>query len=169
LTKKHGIKLISFSSDLVFDGSKTTAYVEDDVINPLNVYGRSKAEAEKAVLENNSSALIIRTSAFFGPWDEFNFVHYVRKSLSQYERVHVANDVVISPTYVPHLVNATLDLLMDDECGIWHLANNGELTWADLAYEVAGRFRLKEAFKNLFLAHHTKCFWYWMAQPGKMH
>lgn len=146
VSKRHSIKLISFSSDLVFDGAKTTAYIEDDITNPLNVYGKSKAEAEKAVLENNPSALVIRTSAFFGPWDEYNFVHYVRKSLSQYERVHVANDVVISPTYIPHLVNATLDLLMDDESGIWHLASNGEITWADLAYEVAGRFRLNRQY-----------------------
>ncbi|HZH67462.1 MAG TPA: NAD(P)-dependent oxidoreductase, partial [Flavisolibacter sp.] len=145
-SKKYGIKLISFSSDLVFDGTKGSPYVEDDVVNPLNVYGKSKADAEKIIMHHNPAALIIRTSAFFGPWDEYNFVHYVRKSLSQYERVHVANDVVISPTYVPHLVNATLDLLMDDEAGIWHLANSGELTWADLAYEVAGRFRLNRQY-----------------------
>lgn len=144
--KKNSIKLISFSSDLVFDGSKESAYVEDDTVNPLNVYGKSKAEAEKIVLQNNPSALVIRTSAFFGPWDEYNFVHYVRKSLSQYERVYVAKDVIISPTYVPHLVNATLDLLMDDESGIWHLTNNGEISWADLAYEVAGRFRLNRQY-----------------------
>ncbi|MDQ6608611.1 MAG: sugar nucleotide-binding protein, partial [Bacteroidota bacterium] len=107
---KHGIKFITFSSDLVFDGAKKIAYVEEDPTNPLNIYGRTKAEAEKIVLQNNTSSLIIRTSAFFGPWDEYNFVHYVRKSLSQYERVYVANDVIISPTYVPHLVNAALDL-----------------------------------------------------------
>lgn len=142
----HGIKLITFSTDLVFDGAKASAYTEDDAINPLNIYGRTKAEGEELVLQNNFNALVIRTSAFFGPWDEYNFVHYVRKSLSQYENIYVAKDVVISPTYVPHLINATLDLLMDDESGIWHLANHGEITWADLAYEVAGRFQLNRQY-----------------------
>ena len=146
--QKHGIKLISFSTDLVFDGSKQSAYTETDKINPLNVYGRSKAEAERLVLEKNPSALVIRTSAFFGPWDEYNFVHYVRRNLLQYERVHVANDVTISPTYVPHLVNAALDLIMDDEAGIWHLCNKGEITWAELAFEVADRFKLNRQYIN---------------------
>ena len=90
----------------------------------------------------SKDALIIRTSAFFGPWDEYNFVHYVRKALSQYEPVSVPGDIFISPTYVPHLVNVTLDLLIDEEQGIWHLSNKGELSWSDLAHEVAGRFNL---------------------------
>ncbi len=144
--EKYGIKLICFSSDLVFDGGQSSAYVETDAVNPLNIYGQTKAEAERIVLQNDPTALMVRTGAFFGPWDEYNFVHYVRKSLSQYEQVHVATDVVISPTYVPHLVNAVLDLLMDDESGIWHLANNGEISWADLAYEVAGRFGLNRQY-----------------------
>lgn len=142
ITARHGVRFISFSSDLVFDGAKQIAYVEEDITNPLNVYGKTKAAAEEIVLRNNPAALVIRTSAFFGPWDEYNFVHYVRRSLSQYERIDVANDMIVSPTYVPHLVNATLDLLMDSESGIWHLANKGEITWADLAGEVARSYRL---------------------------
>jgi dTDP-4-dehydrorhamnose reductase len=146
--KRHGIKLISFSSDLVFDGTKGSAYVEDDEVAPLNVYGQAKAEAERLILAEAPSSLIIRTSAFFGPWDEYNFVHYVRRCLLNEETISVAKDMVISPTYVPDLVNATLDLLIDDEKGIWHLANNGELTWADLANEVADRFGLNRKFIN---------------------
>ncbi len=143
---KHGIKLLTFSSDLVFDGLKQSAYLEDDRISPLNIYGKSKAEAEDVVLTINPSSLVIRTSAFFSPWDEYNFVHDVRRNLSHYEQMAVAKDAVISPTYVPDLVNATLDLLVDDESGIWHLANKGELTWADLANEVADRFSLNRKY-----------------------
>lgn len=83
---------------------------------------------------------------FFGPWDEYNFVHYVRRSLLQSEIIAVAKDLTISPTYVPDLVNASLDLLIDNEQGIWHLANEGEITWADLAYEIADRFDLNRTF-----------------------
>ena len=143
---KYGIRLVTFSSDLVFDGKKGSAYTEDDKPAPLNTYGRSKAWAEEAVLAAHPNALVIRTSAFFGPWDEYNFANSVRRSLLNEETIYVAKDAVISPTYLPDLVHATLDLLVDEEKGIWHLANNGELSWADFANEVADRFDLKRKF-----------------------
>ncbi|RYF84960.1 MAG: NAD-dependent epimerase/dehydratase family protein, partial [Chitinophagaceae bacterium] len=145
-TAQHKIKYITFSSDLVFDGSKKAPYVEDDETSPLNIYGRTKAQAEQAVLKVNPDALVIRTSAFFGPWDEYNFAHYVRKSLLNEETISVVKDVTISPTYVPDLVHVSLDLLVDDEKGIWHLANHGELTWADFACEIADRFGLNRKY-----------------------
>lgn len=131
------IPLVTFSSDLIFDGQKSEAYIERDQGSPLNVYGLSKARAETEVLKQYSDALIIRTSAFFGPWDEFNFVHAVLRSLARGNPFIAADDVTISPTYVPHLVNATLDLLIDGEHGIWHLANEGAATWAEFAALVA--------------------------------
>jgi dTDP-4-dehydrorhamnose reductase len=131
------IALLTFSSDLVFDGAKQSPYVEGDSVSPLNVYGRSKAEAERRVLEVLPEALVIRTSAFFGPWDKYNFVTAALNSLSEERVFSAADDALISPTYVPDLVHASLDLLIDGERGIWHLANGGELTWAELARRVA--------------------------------
>ena len=143
---KRGIQLVTFSSDLVFDGAKNAPYVEADVVNPLNAYGQSKAQSEKQVLQTDPQAMIIRSSAFFGPWDQYNFMHHVIQSLSNAQPVTVANDVLISPTYVPDLVHATLDLLVDRESGIWHLANEGATTWADWAYITADRAGLDEAY-----------------------
>ena len=137
LARKHDFKLLTFSSDLVFDGVKNAAYTEKDPVSPLNVYGRSKALAEKLLSEIDTSALIIRTSAFFGPWDNYNFVTNALSALQDKSPFPAAKDLFISPTYVPDLVNASLDLLLDDECGIWHLANSGETTWARLAVQVA--------------------------------
>jgi dTDP-4-dehydrorhamnose reductase len=131
------IKLVTFSSDLVFDGKKQTAYVETDETSPLNVYGHSKAEAEREVLSRLPDALVIRTSAFFGPWDEYNFVTMALRTLASGHRFRAANDAFVSPTYVPDLVHATLDLLVDNERGIWHLANAGAVTWADFARSAA--------------------------------
>jgi dTDP-4-dehydrorhamnose reductase len=131
------LPLVTFSSDLVFDGRKDAAYVESDAVSPLNVYGASKAEAEKRVLAEFREALVIRTSAFFGPWDRYNFVHAVLDDLSNARRVFAADDLSISPTYVPDLVKATLDLLIDGESGIWHLANAGVVSWAEFARLVA--------------------------------
>ena len=138
-SKKYGIQLMTFSSDLVFDGTKQSPYVEGDKINPLNIYGRSKAEAELAVLNTNPDSLVIRTSSFFGPWDEYNFVSNVINTLSFNNTFIAAEDVFISPTYVPDLVNTSLDLLIDGEKGIWHLTNKGKITWADLARKVSDR------------------------------
>jgi dTDP-4-dehydrorhamnose reductase len=142
----HGVRLVTFSSDLVFDGEKGSAYTEEDKPNPLNIYGLSKMKAEEAVLMANPDALVIRTAAFFGPWDEYNFAHTIRRNLLNEENIPVAKDAVVSPTYLPDLVHATLDLLVDEEKGIWHLANNGELNWADFANEVADRLGLNRRY-----------------------
>ena len=141
LTAEKGIQLLSFSSDLVFNGEENVPYLEHVEPKPLNEYGRSKAEAEKRILSRNPDALVVRTSSFFGPWDEHNFITGVLRSLRMGESVEVASDLVVSPTYVPDLVNASLDLLVDGERGIVHLTNRGALTWAELAaraVELAG-------------------------------
>ena len=133
------IAFVTFSSDLVFDGKKETPYIEGDATSPLNVYGVSKADAESAVLDLLPSALVVRTSSFFGPWDQFNFIYAVLAALAEGHRFQAASDLEITPTYVPDLVNVTLDLLFDGEKGIWHLANSGPLSWADFARLVAQR------------------------------
>ncbi|MDQ1524272.1 MAG: dTDP-4-dehydrorhamnose reductase [Pyrinomonadaceae bacterium] len=136
---RRGAALLTFSSDLVFDGRKGSPYVESDAVSPLNVYGRSKAEAERRVAELLPSALVVRTSAFFGPWDEYNFITNALRTLAEGRKFVAADDVQVSPTYVPDLVNASLDLLMDGERGVWHLANEGALDWAELARTAARR------------------------------
>ncbi|HLL73919.1 MAG TPA: family 1 glycosylhydrolase [Pyrinomonadaceae bacterium] len=127
------VALLTFSSDLVFDGAKGGPYVESDGPSPLNVYGRSKAEAESRALAAHPAALVVRTSAFFGPWDEYNFVTAALRALSAGERFAAESDSVVSPTYVPDLANACLDLLIDGERGLWHLSNGGAVSWAELA------------------------------------
>ncbi len=140
--QQSAVQLISFSSDLVFDGKKNKPYVETDPVHPINIYGKSKAESERLILNAYPESLLIRTSAFFGPWDEYNFVHHIRKALLQDEPIKVAKDIFISPTYVPDLVHNTLDLLIDKVKGIWHLSNQGIISWSDLAIEIANRFDL---------------------------
>jgi dTDP-4-dehydrorhamnose reductase len=136
---ERGLHLVTFSSDLVFDGTKAGAYVESDAPAPLNVYGRSKAEAEARVAESGAKALVARTSAFFGPRDEHNFVAVALRELAAGRAFAAADDQIVSPTYVPDLVEACLDLLIDGEIGIWHLANAGAVTWAELARLAAAR------------------------------
>jgi dTDP-4-dehydrorhamnose reductase len=129
----RGIRLVSFSSDLVFDGTKDRPYVESDPPRPLNAYGRSKLEAEQRVLEHAPQSLVIRTAAFFGPWDRYNFVTLALDALQRGEPWHAVADQYVSPTYVPDLVHASLDLLVDGESGVWHLVNRGVVSWAEFA------------------------------------
>lgn len=137
------IPLVSFSTDMVFDGSHTSSYQENHQVSPLNIYGISKAESERRILETHPNALIIRTSSFFGPWDEYNFITGSLRSLAAKSEIFAANDMIITPTYVPDLANATLDLLLDGERGIVHLTNKGEVSWADFAKLAAEAAKLK--------------------------
>lgn len=134
---EHDVRLLTFSSDLVFDGTKDGPYLESDAPSPLGIYGRSKAEAESRTRALLHSSLVVRTAAFFGARDDWNFVVRTLRALSAGEPVEAADDLVVSPTHVPDLVNAALDLLIDGEQGIWHLANDGATTWAELARDVA--------------------------------
>lgn len=138
----RGTALVTFSSDLVFDGSAGRAYLEHDAPAPLNAYGRSKVDGEAALLAACDGALVIRTGAFFGRWDEHNFVTRALNALAARAPVVAATDLVVSPTYIPDLVNGTLDLLIDGEAGFWHMANDGAVSWADLARQAAAASRL---------------------------
>jgi dTDP-4-dehydrorhamnose reductase len=135
--KERAIRFATFSSDLVFDGRGSRPYVESDRVGPLGVYGQTKALAERLCLAHFPGALVIRTAAFFGPWDPHNFVFQALCALAERGSFMAASDLVVSPTYVPDLVHATLDLLIDGESGIWHLANRGAVTWHALAQRCA--------------------------------
>jgi dTDP-4-dehydrorhamnose reductase len=147
---RAGARLAAFSSDLVFDGvedgrPRERPYVESDRPAPLNVYGRSKAVMEERVLDVAPSALVVRTSAFFGPWDAHNFVTVALRALARGEPFRATSDVTIAPTYVEDLVHATLDLLVDGESGIWHVANPSAVTWEELARKAARMAEISDA------------------------
>ena len=142
---RHALRFMTFSSDLVFDGTQDRPYIESDKVAPLGVYGRSKADAERRVLDSDPQALVIRTSAFFGPWDEHNFVTQALAALDAGRPFAAVSDQIVSPTYVPDLVNVCLDLLIDRECGLWHLTNGAALSWADLARHAAAAAGVDDA------------------------
>jgi dTDP-4-dehydrorhamnose reductase len=93
--------------------------------------------AEKLILQKNERALIVRTSSFFGPWDAANFITTTLAALREDRPVKAAADVYITPTYVPDLVHASLDLLLDGEEGIIHVTNGEVVSWAELAKKAA--------------------------------
>ena len=137
--KKLGIQLLTFSSDQVFDGLKNSAYTESDSVNPLNLLGLSKARAEEQVLSIYPQALVIRSSEIFSNLADDSAMSRMINALSRSESIDVADDVFISPTLISDLIHSSLDLLIDGESQIWHVANQGTISWADLAKEMASR------------------------------
>lgn len=134
---ERGIPTISVSSDLVFDGALDRAYGEADRCAPLGAYGRSKAAMEAAIGGLPGRHLIVRTAAFFSPWDRHNFAMRALDALALGRRFAAANDQIVSPTYVPDLCRAVLDELIDGTGGILHLANQGAVSWASFATALA--------------------------------
>ena len=132
----RAIASIGFSSDLVFDGGFKRAYVESDHPDPLNSYGRSKSAMEAGCV-GLPGALVVRTAAFFSDHDPYNFVVAVLDALADGRRFAAADDSRVTPTFVPALVDAALDLLIDRAEGIWHLTSGEAMSWAELAERVA--------------------------------
>jgi dTDP-4-dehydrorhamnose reductase len=131
-----GAPLVYFSTDYVFDGLKRTPYVEDDPPNPRSAYGRTKLHGEAAA---GGEAWIARTSWLFG-WTSSNFVRTMLRLGAERDEVAVVHDQRGCPTYVGHLAEAMHDLIQRP-CGIWHIAADGDCTWAEFAeaiFEEAG-------------------------------
>jgi len=120
--------LVYFSSDYVFDGRKGEPYVESDGANPLSAYGRTKLHGEGAAGEG---AWIVRSSWLFGPTGH-NFVRTMLRLGRERDEVAVVDDQRGCPTYVGHLARAVRELV-ELPHGIWHLAADGECTWAEFA------------------------------------
>jgi dTDP-4-dehydrorhamnose reductase len=122
-----GAPTVYYSTDYVFDGTKRAPYVESDEPAPLGAYGRSKLLGEREVRDG----WIVRSSWLFG-WTGHNFVRTMLCLGAEREEVRVVADQRGSPTYVGHLAAATREIL-ELPRGIWHVAADGDCTWADFA------------------------------------
>jgi dTDP-4-dehydrorhamnose reductase len=131
------LPLATFSTDLVFDGRKSQPYVESDPTAPLGLYGASKARAEQEILSQGGKTLIVRTAAFFSPTGARDFAASAARSLAAGRPFQAAEDLVVSPTYVPDLVEVVLDLLIDGQYGLQHLTNGVAVSWAAFARQIA--------------------------------
>lgn len=123
-----GLPLVYYSSDYIFDGAKGSPYVESDAPNPLNAYGRSKLLGEAA---SGERAWVVRSSWLFGPTGH-NFVRTMLRLGAERPELRVVADQTGSPTYTPHLAEATA-AICELPYGTYHLAAAGECTWAEFA------------------------------------
>jgi dTDP-4-dehydrorhamnose reductase len=131
-----GAPLVYYSTDYVFDGTKRAPYVESDTPSPQSAYGRTKLLGEAAA---GAEAWIVRSSWLFGPTSK-NFVKTMLALGAERDEVAVVDDQRGSPTYVGHLAAATRELVELPQ-GVYHLAADGDCTWAEFAeaiFEDAG-------------------------------
>ena len=134
-----GATLFFISSDYIFDGKKTSPYLEVDQGNPISVYGRSKFEAEEWLKANSRSVTIIRSSWLYGN-NGRNFFKAILARISKKEPLQVVNDQYGAPTYTKDLAEGIASLIKKGKrvkgFDIYHLANSGKTTWYEVAKKV---------------------------------
>ncbi|HUX13196.1 MAG TPA: dTDP-4-dehydrorhamnose reductase [Spirochaetia bacterium] len=137
LAKQKAARIIHISTDYVFDGKKDGAYTEEDKVNPIGVYGKSKAEGERRVRDACARHFIVRTSWLFGPNGK-NFVYTMLRLFNEKPVVRVVNDQHGCPTYAPDLAAMLVKIVELDsqEYGTYHFTNEGKTTWYEFAREI---------------------------------
>ena len=161
--KRHGCHLVHISTDYVFSGEACHPYPVDAPVEPKSVYGRTKAESERAIRESGCSATIIRTSWLYSEYGH-NFVKTMLKLGDEREEIAVVCDQVGGPTYAGDLAAAILKVLETDICKtgvtIYHYANEGTASWFDFAkaiMEMGGKqCRVKAIFTSEYPAKASR-------------
>ncbi len=131
---KTGALLVYISTDYVFDGRKGSPYLEIDEPNPLNVYGKSKLGGEKMVMALHRRFFIVRTAGLYGTKGK-SFVTTILSKAKEGRPLSVVSDQIVSPTYTYDLAQAISHLIYSPFCGIYHIVNQGEVSWYEFAQE----------------------------------
>lgn len=131
--RRHGARVLHFSTDYVFDGKGRTPYSEEHYCTPMSAYGMSKLAGEVKLLDEHQYTCIIRTSWLFGIPGK-NFVETMLQLMNEKEQLRIVYDQVGRPTYCQDLAETALELL--DEEGVFHFANAFETSWFQFAKEI---------------------------------
>jgi dTDP-4-dehydrorhamnose reductase len=147
-------KLIHFSTDYVFDGSKNRPYVEADPPAPLNVYGNTKLAGEAFIRDTAEKYFIVRTSALYGrspcrAKGGRNFVELMLKLAGERDELRVVNDEIVSPTSTTELARQTVLLGRSDCFGLYHATAEGSCSWYEFAQKI---FEMAKVRTNLIVA-----------------
>lgn len=129
------IPMIYISTDYVFDGTKDGEYTEEDVPNPINVYGKTKYEGEIYIQELLDKYYIVRISWVFGE-NGNNFIDTMLRLSKDRDKLNVINDQIGSPTYTKDLAPLLVDMIETDKYGVYHATNEGYCTWYEFAKEI---------------------------------
>jgi len=132
--KSLNTKFIHISTDYVFDGNSSAPLNEDDITNPVNVYGASKLKGEEQAFKENDQTIVIRTSWVYSEFGN-NFVKTMIRLMKEREAINVVSDQIGSPTYAADLADAILRIINADKFipGIYNYSNEGKISWFDFA------------------------------------
>ena len=134
--KSTGGRLIHISTDYVYDGQRSTPYKENMLTLPLNAYGRTKLEGERAIEETGVDHVILRTAWLYSKYGK-NFVKTMLGRLQANEPVTIVSDQIGSPTYAPDLADMIIDIVNNrDVHGVLHCSNEGCCSWYDLTMAI---------------------------------
>jgi len=151
--KGNNVQFIHISTDYVFNGNGTSPYKEDDKTDPVNLYGASKLEGEKMVMQNNPGSIIIRTAWVYSEFGK-NFVKTMLRLMAEKEQISVVSDQYGTPTYAADLAEAIMKIIstlenptrhvlsgvegspLTTHGGIYHFSNEGHITWYDFAVAI---------------------------------
>ncbi len=141
--KRIGAVLIHYSTDYVFDGTRTTPYPETAPTSPLNVYGATKLDGERAIAAVGGGALIFRTSWVYGMRGK-NFLLTIRRLAAERDELRIVSDQIGVPNWCRSLAETTARLVnghpsaLADRAGVYHLSATGEASWYDFARAIVG-------------------------------
>ena len=130
VAKEIGADYITYSTDFVFDGEKKAPYTEEDIPNPLSIYGRSKYDGEKEVFKVKLDSFVVRTSWVFGIANN-NFNKQVINWSKSKDELSIVDDQISSPTYSKDLAYYSWELIKTKKYGLYHLSNDGEASKYD--------------------------------------
>lgn len=142
--KRLNAAIIHYSTDYVFDGAKTTPYTEEDEPNPLNVYGRTKLEGERAVQAVGAPHLILRTGWVYGTRGK-NFLLTILRLAQEREELRIVDDQIGAPTWSRMIAEATAQILAQgyssllEKRAIYHLSAGGQTSWYGFAKAIVAR------------------------------
>ena len=149
-----GALLVHYSTDYVFNGGGTTPWREDDACDPLNAYGASKLEGERAIQASGCHHLIFRTSWVYGARDS-NFLNTMLRLMREKAELNIVADQIGAPTWCRDLAEATAQILSQmrlladgfgelEPWGVYHMSNAGETSWYGFAKAIQALDTLNE-------------------------
>jgi len=144
-----GARLIHFSTDYVYAGTKVGAYVEEDATQPLSVYGKSKLAGEDAIRSTGLQHLIFRTSWVYGAYGK-NFLNTILRLAAERDELRIVADQVGAPTSSTSIANAVLAVMghwQNELVGTYHMVNAGQTTWYGFAMAIV------EEYNRIQMAH----------------
>ena len=142
-----GAKIIYVSTDFVFDGDKGY-YSEDDEVNPLGIYAKSKYDGEVQLKKYSTNWAIARVSVLYGWHKKANFTTWVINQLRSNNSINIVTDQINSPTYADNAGEAIFEIAKQDKNGIYHTAGNDRINRFDFTQKIAEAFNLNKDLIN---------------------